>query len=120
MELKVTEEQMHQLISVALLQTLTPEKRDELITGAIQALLAKNVGSAYDKRSELQRLFEQECTNVARLIIREHIESDPSAMANVRSVAIEAFEKTFTGENRAAVVDRAADAISGAMFQDRR
>lgn len=108
------------VLAKAVLDTLTPEKKDELISAALKELIAvppKPAGPyGYNKeRSKLEELFDATCADVARGIVREEM-NKPENADKIRDLVTRAWEKFLKDEARVEkAVSRMSDALVSAM-----
>lgn len=116
--IEIKDEQLHTLVSAAILQMLSPEKREELVAQGIANLLKGNTNS-YDKRSELERIFQQSLEHVTREIMRKLVAEDPVIMEKLTSVVTEGVNKVFADSHRDKLVERVASVISENLWKDR-
>lgn len=66
-------------MSGAILNTMTPEAKNELLTNSIAKLLEPAQGReyGYDKRTQLQAAFDQACFQTVQQLFREALTTDP-------------------------------------------
>lgn len=120
MQLNLNDEQLQKVIAAAVLQTIDGERKDALLKGAIQYMLAPTSAGSYERsRSPLQRAFESAVDQVARQVVTEKLTSDAAFIAQVDALFAEAAKKAFADENRGPLADRIATAIRDAMSKDR-
>ncbi len=118
-QVKITDEVLNKLVEKAILDTLTPEARENLVVQAIQALVMKGTGS-YDRESAIQRAFNNAVERVAYKVAEERVENDPKVMAEIGAVYTEAWSKITTeGEARTKVVERIAGAFRESLTGSR-
>ncbi len=119
MDLKLSDEQLQQLVSTALLKAMSPEDRDALFAKAIGDLLQRDTGNSYDKRPRVMRILDEAVQQVARKMIADWLERDPEAQSKIRAVYSEAFEMVFVGEHRTHMVEAIVSGIDRALRGDR-
>lgn len=119
MELKLDNATMEGLVSKAIFDTLTPEKRDELVTGAIKSLMKRETGSGFNRLTELERLFADAAQTVARKIITEKLEADTAFQDGVRICFENAWKQAFEGDAGTKLAERMAEAFRKSLTGDR-
>lgn len=105
------------MVQEAVMAKITPESRDELIRGALAQLLAGGTNS-YDKRSQLQQIFDRAAINAAERLIAPMLESDAEFAKNLKEMIVEASTRLY-GVNREKVVEKMAAAMEKAIIGDR-
>ena len=58
MDVRLDDDAMKQIIQKSILESLTPERREAIIGQAVTNLLKTDTGNSYDRRSQLQRIFD--------------------------------------------------------------
>lgn len=119
MTLNLSDENMQGAVAAAIVQTLTVEKRDELLKSAIVTLLTPaNSGYGREKRSPLQDAFEQCVHQFARQTILKKLEDDGETRQMIEGVVTDAVKKAFE-ESREATVERLAGNLRDWLSNDR-
>jgi hypothetical protein len=111
----LSNEQLATVVATSILNSLTPEKRTELITNAITALLTERDG--YSKQNRLQQLFNSAVESVARQLVEGELAGSIEFIANVTTVIREASERVFAGDRREALVEKMAGAIRASLTE---
>jgi hypothetical protein len=119
MELKLDEETMQGLVSKSIFDMLTPEKRDELVKGAIQSLMKRETGSGFNRLTELERLFADAAQAVARKIVVEKLEQDTVFQDGVKTLFENAWKTAFEGEAGTKLAEKMAGAFRQALTGER-
>lgn len=115
---------MQALVSKAIIDALTPEKREELLTNAIKGhLLApqdnpRGFGSR-SGRSPLQEAFDQAVWQVARDYANKHLAEDAAFRTQVEALFRDVAAKLFAEESRETLVSTIASTIREAMTKER-
>jgi hypothetical protein len=119
-DIKIDDSQLKDMIAKAVIDSLTPESRVELITNAVKQLLARKTGNAYDSRSELQVAFDNAVRDVAREIALEHMRS-ADMRAAIDKIVAEAVKRALNLDSDAfnAMADKMADQIRRAITGER-
>lgn len=119
--IQVDDAAMHMLVSKAILEGLTVEKRDELLLTSIKQLMVMPKGQYAEKVTPLQRIFEDEAQKVARMLIREELDK-PAAPGNFRELteqiirgALEKCLDAITHDSEGEAEDTVREQISHAF-----
>jgi hypothetical protein len=107
LDIKVDDNVMMSLVSKAILDGLTTEKRDELIQGALKTLLVEPPTDRYgSKASPLRQIFEEQAQVIARKLIREELDKPPApgnfrhmTETLIRETMEKCLETTTTGKD---------------------
>jgi hypothetical protein len=120
MDVKLSDDNMKDIIAKAVIDTLTPESRDELIKTAIKELLTVPNGTGYGQRkSPLQEAFDAAVRQVAREVAREQIVGNELMASEIKGMVTEAWAKLTTDEHRTKTVERLVDALEKGLTGDR-
>jgi len=109
MNVQLKAEDLHHILSEAILLQLTQEKRDEFMKAALASLLART-DNQYDRRSVIEKAFHEAAGDVARKEAGKMMEADPKFQAKLKELIVEAVERVF-GANREKTIEKIADAI---------
>ena len=110
--LNLPDEQMREIVSAAILQTVTAENRDALITQAIASLFAPNSSGYGSKQSPLQDAFNSAVFAKARQIVIEVLDLDETLNNKIKAIIVEAAEKALSDEKRDDMINSMASAIA--------
>jgi hypothetical protein len=106
---------MSKLFQQAVLESLTPVKREEIIAQAIKKLFEPDNSSYGRKTSPLEDIFQQASQAVARQVVAAELEK-PENKAAIQAMVVEAFQKMITDTaRREKAVERMADALTAAL-----
>ena len=122
MDLQLKDDQLDKIIAKAILDTLSSETREELVTNAVKELIQipKNTTTYGDKRSVLQRAFGQAVSRVAEELIREQLEEDSLFKTKIQVLLKDISEELFDNkEKRKTIIDKMVDTIIKGLDQDR-
>lgn len=122
MNLNLNDDALQALVSKAIVDTLTPEMRVNLITSAVKDTLQKaesSNGYNSDRRSPLQRAFDNACRVEAERFAREQLEKDPVFQEQLQGLFKDVAAKLFDEQNRDELVSAMADNIRKALTKDR-
>lgn len=115
MEMKLDDETMQTFVAKVLFDSFTLDQREKLVQQAIKGMLEKPATTGYggDRRSVLQRAFDYAAEHVAQRIVTEHLTTDATFIANVKSLMVEATERAFNvdGGGREKMVSAISEAI---------
>lgn len=111
---KIDPEEAKAAVRDALMGSLTPAKRDELVRSAVEALLKGD----WQHASELQRLFADGARMVAREVFVEEF-AKPETRAKVRELVAASIEKAFEKDGYDKLVEKLGDAVGRALTGDR-
>lgn len=120
-EVKLDGEALQVIITKAILDNITDEKRDELISNAVGGLLGRKVGDRYDSKTQIEIAFEEAVRRLCEKIAEEEL-LKPGPQAEIRKLVNETIEKAF-GVNdegvRKALVEKMASAVQRVLMGDR-
>ncbi len=119
MEMKLDDEALKSVMAKAIMDTLTPESRERLISDAVQRLLTTKVSDHYDAPSKLQNAFDQAVQITAQQIAREIVGADDTIKAKIKEMFEKAWHNATVGDNANVIIDKVAQAISKAFSNDR-
>ena len=115
-EMNLDSEALKTVVATAILEQLTPEKRDDLIKQAVVHLIdppEKERGyGARETKTPLQAAFDHAAAGIARDVIQEFLAKDSQTRAKIEAVVQTGIMKAF--EERAA---ETSDAIASAVIQ---
>lgn len=116
-KLELGEIDLEKLVATALFNALTPEKREELVRGAISELLS---GTGIRGSNVLREAFARAASKVAEEHIRKELEKDGAFLAAVESVWKESWEKATKVPDREKLIERVTGALHSAFYGERR
>lgn len=118
MKLDLDNEQMHALVSEAILRSLDEKKRDALIQATLEHLLKPNKQSYYSNKSPIEDLFLQAAERVAREVMTEMVRSDPRITAKIRELFVAGYERMLAG-GEGVLINRIADSFARALANEK-
>lgn len=74
--IQITDEALKSVLSAAVLQSISTEERDKLLTEAINHWLGEKQDSSYNSRTKLQVIISSVLSQYAEKVVRERMESD--------------------------------------------
>jgi uncharacterized membrane-anchored protein YjiN (DUF445 family) len=121
MDLRVNDDAMKSLVAKAIMDSLTQENREKLITDAITQTLTKPEGgnSYAPKRSPLQQAFDNAVETEARKYAAQVVSEDETFKARIRQLFADVADKLFSDAMRGEIVDGIAGTVSRALNKDR-
>lgn len=117
-EIKIPDDQMQQIVSAAILSTVTEENRETLIKQAIASLLAPSTSSYDMGKSQLQSAFSRAVQQKAGSIINEMIAPGSQLYDKITELIKDATMKAFNDEARQKMVESIASSIGRAFDRD--
>ena len=110
MHLTIEDAQLKQLTAAAIVQTLTPEARDKLITDAVIDLLKPS--NACDQKTPLERAFNWAVSDVCREIAKNELADNGLVKEKIKTLVQQALERVFASD---LVTNKIATAIETAL-----
>lgn len=108
-------EAMKTVMAKAVLDSMTDDARDELITKAITDYVSKSDKGNYgSNKTPLEEAFEFATRDIARGVIKEKLEDDAFKEPLEKAIS-EALKKAFNSENKGKLIDNMADAVVAAF-----
>ena len=117
-EIERKDDELQRLITKAIVDALTPEKREKLITDAILRLIEPQDRSQRG-RSRLEQAFDVAIDRLCFEIASEHITKTPAVKDKIEQMFLEAWRKTTDGDEGKQVVSKIANAMSRAITGER-
>lgn len=114
MEIKFNEEQMRDLVSKTIYESMTTEGKDELLQKAIASLLIVEQKNGYygtTKVNVLEGLLKDSAERVARGILEERLKDNEDFRLQLESLFADAVKKMFGDETREKLVDRIVESV---------
>lgn len=113
------DQEMRTLVSKAIFDAMTEEKRTELLMKAIESLTLPEGDSYYGKKMPvLERVFKESATAVASEIIKELLQQ-PEWKAKIRELIVDSFERATDGPGREKLANQLGDAMAKALGSER-
>ncbi len=110
---------MESLVAKAVIDAMTPEAQQELITNAVKSLLMQDIPANPNDRysqakiSRVQSMFNTAAQQVAEKIIRDELANSEEFKVQIKMLFGEIAEKLFNNqETRKTLIDKIADAVS--------
>ena len=124
MDVRLDHDAMQALVAKAVFDGLTPEKREDLIQGAIRSLLEtpkSNERNYYgSKVAPIQEAFNRAVETVAMQHATRVLSEDPEFQARLQKLFADVAAKLFEeGESRYELVSGIANIIRNALTKDR-
>lgn len=109
---------MESLVAKAVIDAMTPEAQQELITNAVKSLLMQDIPANPNDRysqvkiSRVQSMFNTAAQQVAEKIIRDELANSEEFKVQIKMLFGEIAEKLFNNqETRKTLIDKIADAV---------
>lgn len=124
MDVQLNDAQLKDIITKAILDSLTPERREALIGEAVKGLLKEVVtGSGFnsDRRSTIQRAFDRAVADVAEGVARDALVGNADVKAKIGTMFTEAWTRLTRTEDGAydKLVGRVADSMAKGITGER-
>lgn len=120
MDVKLNDDAMRQIISKAILDSLTPERREEIIATAVANLLSEKTNpNSYNSKTKLQGAFDYAVQNIAQSVAIKELSEDGALRDKMQKLMLDAWEKMTTGDAYSALVEKVANAMSKGISGDR-
>lgn len=97
--IQVDDATMRDVVSAAILKTMTDDSRAMLVQNAVKSLLEPPLGTGHydaDKRSRIQRLFDEVMYGYAREEIAKALKDDDAIRGKLRELVAKGLEKLMT------------------------
>jgi hypothetical protein len=107
------EASLHTLATKAILDSMTPEHREQLLARAVAGLFEPNKQGGYppDKRTKFEAAFDDALDYSCRQIVRELV-AQPQYVDAIKPLLAKAVEKALVGENAERLVTVFENAIT--------
>lgn len=110
---------MDTLVQKAIFDSLTEEKRNELLVGAIRKI-TEPVGGAFNGgRSVLTEVFQSAARNVAESIVSKKLEESEQFKAEVESLYLAVVKKLFDQDIRDKLVEQITNSVVNGLHASR-
>jgi len=118
MDLKIDQETLRPLVQKIVLDSLTPEAKDQLLGKAIASLFQTSDGAyGRPRTSPLEDIFRDETQKVARQAVLTELEK-PENKQRIADAVSAAHAKVWGDAGRVEkIIDRMVDALSAAMVE---
>lgn len=110
--LGISSDQLSVIVAKSIMDGLTPEVREKLISDAVSNFLTRGVSDRYGSVTHLQDLFNQAVIRVGTKLVEETLAQDEGFTAKIEAVLQEAISKAFADESRAKLVSNISTAIA--------
>ena len=112
--ISIGDDQLKELVTAAVLEAINGEKRDQLISGAIQSLLFKQ---DHTRETPLEQAFLTAVRSVAYEQCREYVANNAEVSEKIHAAIVAGLEKVLGDEEKLpnAVADAFETAVRGLM-----
>ena len=100
----------------AILQAMDQEKKDILIQGALESLLKKSTDRYDHGKSELEKIFEQSLSQVARVFITERFKEDKKLIDQIDILFKDIIKRVMETE-RDQTIQKMVNILIDGMFK---
>ncbi len=107
------------IVAKAIIDSITPENREALISNAVKELLNRASGSGYNQPTNIQRLFNDAVSTAAKKMADQYLTEDPDFQAKLKGLFVDVSEKLFSTETRDELVTSLSDRIVAGLTRDR-
>lgn len=114
MDIRFDEEQMRQLVSKTIFESLTNEGKEDLLKKAIQSLLVVEQKNGYygtTKVNILEGILKDSAEQVARKMIQEKLQETEEFRTQLEAVFQDAVKKMFGNETREKLVGKIVESV---------
>jgi len=115
--LKLDNEAMRAATEQAIMGTLTPELRNEILQGAVKAILTERQSTWGNSKSKLELAFEQAVAEVARKEAQRIVGEDTELRARIEALLRVVADKVLSADVEQ-LADKMADAFAASMRKD--
>jgi hypothetical protein len=116
MEIKLDTDTIKSLIGESIMTSLTEEKRNALIQGAVEYLLTQNKNPYNDRtESPIESVFKSAIRDIAETIATESLFHDGRVREIIRKMISDAVERMMDDKNYDVVVGRIRQAITDGL-----
>ncbi len=121
MDIKLDEPAMQALMVKAVMDSLTPERRDEMISQALVYLVKQPEKGSYGTQqpSPLMTAFRYAAETVVNKIAREELENDGEFKKQLESLFSDVTKKLFADEVRETMVTKICELVVSGLKGDR-
>lgn len=120
MDVKLNDDTMKTIISKAILDSLTPERREEIISAAVRNLLTERANpNSYNSKNNLQEAFDIAVREIARSVAMHELSKDGALHDKMRQLMLDAWEKMVAGDAYSKLTDNVAGALAKGITGDR-
>src|SRR5580765_2164836 len=117
--MNIDDEAMRSVVAKAILDNITPETKEKLITNAIKSLLEKPSGSGYNAPSTIQDSFNRAVAQVAGTVATDMLKDDAALKEKIKTLMLDAWEKLTAGDKYAGLVQKISYSMEKAITGDR-
>lgn len=119
MNVNLSDDNMKDIIAKAVLDTLTPESRNDLIQNSIKSLLTTKPSGGYGSVSPLQSAFNEAIATVARQVASEQLKANAEVKTALEKLITDAWGKLTHDDGYSLLVEKVVAAMTSALAPDR-
>lgn len=120
--MQMHDETMKAAVVKAVIDSLGPEKMQDLVTKAVADFIGKprdNLRGYGPKPTALEEAFEAAVYELAHKTVKEQISENDALMTRIRACIQEAMERAFADDRKDAMITEMAAAIAAAFKAER-
>lgn len=115
MDVRLDDEAMKTLVAKAIMDSLTPEKREALITTAVKELLNRSESTRYDSPTHLQKVFNDAVGRVAAEIAQQTVQNNEEMKAEIQKMMATAWSRLTAGDAYETLINKIKDSMDSAL-----
>lgn len=115
-DLRVDDEAMKALIAKSIIDNLTPEYQEKLLSNAVTYLLTKNP-DGYSRRAPIQQAFDDAVVRVSEQYARDLLANDEAFQAKIKQLFADVSEKLFLADKREELISNICSLITHALHK---
>ncbi len=121
MDVRLDDDAMRGIITKAIVDSLTPERREALIAAAIKELLEKDSSASRygSSKTKLQSIFDMAALDVAREVARDVMSKDEAIKEKIRQLFYEGWTKATGPEGCDKLIENIANSIHKGIVGER-
>lgn len=110
MEFKLDKDAMEALVHKAIFDSMTPEKRDELLMQSIRKLteISKD---GYSKTSPMTDAFQNAARRIAEEMVKTELETNEKYQQHIKKLFFDVVDKLFASEFREKLIDNICNSV---------
>lgn len=109
MEFKLDQGAMEALVHKAIFDSMTPEKRDQLLQEAIRKLT--EIPNGYSRTSALTEAYQNGARRVAEDVVKQDLESNEKYKEMIRKLFLDVVERLFASDFREKLIDKICENV---------
>ncbi len=111
MDINISPDQMRDIVSKAIFDSVTPEERERILKEAIVSLMTPEKQYGGKVTTPLEEAMKNAAYTVAQQIARERLAADETFKANIESLFQDVARKLFADDIREKLVEKIVEAV---------